>query len=111
MRGAPLTQRHTQQDDVISFLRKRDYKFVRELGQGACGRTVLLYDDQIDEHFVCKKYVPFSESQREILFSNFVRELKLLHQVHHANVVRRRVSIDLRHSQVEFTEFYSLGVC
>ena len=23
----------------------------------------------------------------------------------------RRVSIDLRHSQVEFTEFYSLGVC
>lgn len=70
------------------FLRKRDYKVVRELGQGACGKTVLLYDDQIDQHFVCKKYLPYSESHREELFTSFVREIKLLHQVHHHNVVR-----------------------
>lgn len=61
---------------------------VRELGAGACGRTVLLHDDQIDEHFVCKKYYPFSESLRTELFANFTREIKLLHQVHHPNVVR-----------------------
>ncbi len=75
-------------DDIIRFLRSRDYRFVKELGQGACGRTVLLHDDLIDEPFVCKKYVPHSEEQRVVLFRNFVREIKLLHQVHHPNVVR-----------------------
>jgi serine/threonine-protein kinase len=73
---------------MISFVRKRDYRLIRELGQGACGQTVLLHDDQIEEYFVCKKYVPYSESERQTLFSNFVREIKLLHQVHHPNVVR-----------------------
>lgn len=72
----------------ITFLRKRDYQFMRELGSGACGRTVLLFDDVIDEHFVCKKYAPFSELKREELFANFVREIKLLHKLNHENVVR-----------------------
>jgi len=78
----------TVQDYIIKFIRRRDYQFVRELGQGACGRTVLLYDDQIEEHFVCKKFTPYSEENRQELFSNFVRETKLLHQVHHENVLR-----------------------
>ena len=73
---------------IITFLRKRDYQFIRELGQGACGKTVLLHDDQIDADFVCKKYTPFFELHREELFKNFVREIKLLHQVQHNNVVR-----------------------
>jgi len=76
------------QDNIVEFIRKRDYKLVRELGQGACGKTVLLHDDMIDEYFVCKKYCPLSEEHRQELYSNFVREIKLLHQVHHANVVR-----------------------
>jgi serine/threonine-protein kinase len=72
----------------VTFLRQRDYQFVKELGQGACGRTVLLHDDLIDEYFVCKKYQPFAETHREQLFKNFVREIKLLHQLQHENVVR-----------------------
>lgn len=78
----------TLQNEIIQFLRTRDYKLLEELGQGACGKTVLLHDDLIDEHFVCKKYVPYSDSQREILFENFVREVKLLLRLHHENVVR-----------------------
>lgn len=50
---------------------------VRELGQGACGKTVFLYDDQIDEHFVCKKYLPYSEGQRQELFAGFTREVTI----------------------------------
>jgi len=73
---------------IVTFLRKRDYRFVRELGQGACGKTVLLYDEQIDEHLVCKKYAPYSEDSRQELFSGFVREVKLLHKILHHNVVR-----------------------
>lgn len=74
--------------EIIQFLRKRDYKWVKELGKGACGLTVLLLDDYINEKFVCKKYVPYEETQRKELFANFVRETKLLHQVYHQNVVR-----------------------
>ncbi len=38
--------------------------------------------------FVCKKYTPFAETHREQLYKNFVREIKLLHQLQHENVVR-----------------------
>jgi serine/threonine-protein kinase len=76
------------QGKIIEFLRKRDYKYEKDLGQGACGKTVLLRDDMIDEYFVCKKYSPFSETHRQELYTNFVREIKLLHQVYHPNVVR-----------------------
>ena len=73
---------------VVRFLRRRDYVFVKLLGQGASGQTVLLRDEIIGSDFVCKKYVPFSESHRQKLFKNFLREIKLLHEVHHQNVVR-----------------------
>jgi predicted Ser/Thr protein kinase len=78
----------TAEGDIVQFLRKRDYTLVRELGQGACGKTVLLHDPQIGERFVCKKYVPFSESHRQELFAGFIREIKILHKIHHENVVR-----------------------
>jgi eukaryotic-like serine/threonine-protein kinase len=83
-----VAQNTVRSGELVTFLRRRDYKLIRELGQGACGQTVLLHDQQIDEHFVCKKYVPFSETHRQELFINFVREIKLLHQVHHENLVR-----------------------
>lgn len=84
MQHAPLPNAGS----VIPFLRKRDYVFVKVLGQGACGQTVLLRDDVIGSDFVCKKYLPFSESHRQELFRGFLREIKLLHEVYHANVVR-----------------------
>lgn len=73
---------------VIEFLRKKDLVHVDELGAGACGKTVLLYDPLIEEHFVCKKFAPIREPMRQELYENFVREIKLLHLLHHPNVVR-----------------------
>src|SRR5438093_3833584 len=58
---------------IVEFLRKRDFVLRQELGQGACGRTVVLYDSVIDEEFVCKKYAPMHENLREALFGSFVR--------------------------------------
>ena len=72
----------------VTFLRRRDYVFVKELGQGACGQTVLLRDDLLDQNFVCKKYSPLPGLDRSALFQNFVREIKLLHDLHHVNVLR-----------------------
>jgi hypothetical protein len=75
-------------ESTVQFLRRKDYVFIRELGQGSCGQTVLLRDEIIGSDFVCKKYAPISEAYRETLFKNFLREIKLLHEVHHTNVVR-----------------------
>ena len=74
--------------NIIEFVRKKDFELVKELGQGACGKTVLLYDDIIEEQFVCKKYSPLFDEDKELLFRNFVQEIKLLHLVYHQNVVR-----------------------
>ena len=46
------------EEKIVEFLRKRDYRLIKELGQGASGKTVLLHDDVINEFFVCKKYLP-----------------------------------------------------
>jgi serine/threonine-protein kinase len=75
-------------ESLITFLRKKDYKYIRELGQGACGKTVLLLDDIIGEHFVCKKYAPLYSDMRESLFAGFMNEIKLMHRVFHPNVIR-----------------------
>jgi len=72
----------------IQFLRKRDYKFLREIGQGGLGRTVLLKDEFIDEVFLCKKYSPIYEEYKENYFINFIEEIKLLHKIYHSNIVR-----------------------
>ncbi len=77
-----------QPGEVIPFIRRKDYEFVRELGQGACGKTVLLRDPLIDQLYVCKKYHPFSEDERTDLFHKFVQEVKLLYLLNHRNIVR-----------------------
>jgi serine/threonine-protein kinase len=61
---------------------------IKGLGKGACGETVLLRDETIAKNFVCKKYQPYSEAVRATLFVNFMREIDLLHELHHPNVVR-----------------------
>ncbi|OAI20753.1 hypothetical protein A1507_04675 [Methylomonas koyamae] len=73
---------------LIKFIRRKDFELVRELGRGACGRTVLLEDPIIDEKFVCKKYSPMYEELTDELYGNFVEEIKLLHMINHSNIVR-----------------------
>lgn len=67
---------------------KKNYILERELGHGACGRTVLLFDKAIDERFACKKYDPSNIEYKEELFSNFMREIKILYKLNHPNIVR-----------------------
>jgi len=73
---------------IIEFIRRKDFVLKKGLGRGACGETVLLYDPSIDQHYVCKKYSPLDEQNRVALFEKFVTEIKLLHLLHHRNVVR-----------------------
>ena len=73
---------------MLKFIRKKDFRFIREIGQGGTGRTVLLKDETIDELFVCKKYSPYFEEHKELFYNNFLREIKILHKLFHRNVVR-----------------------
>jgi serine/threonine protein kinase len=75
-------------DKVIKFIRKKDFKFVKDLGRGGCGKAVLLYDDVIDEHFVCKKYEPHYALHKEQFFKNFLQEIKILYLTNHQNICR-----------------------
>ncbi|WP_084320279.1 protein kinase domain-containing protein [Herbaspirillum huttiense] len=73
-------------EKLVEFLRKKDFVLEEELGQGSCGKTVLLFDGTINERFACKKYSPIGHSAE--FFAGFVREIKLLHRINHVNVVR-----------------------
>ena len=74
--------------EIISFIRQKDYKFIKPIGRGGLGRTVLLRDPEIDEQFVCKKYEPISGISNEDYYENFVNEIKCLFLLYHRNIVR-----------------------
>lgn len=74
--------------DIVKFTRVREYAFVRELGSGSTGTTVLLLDESIKSFVVCKKYTPCDESDRDKYFDNFCREIQLMYKFCHENVVK-----------------------
>ncbi|HEY4787129.1 MAG TPA: protein kinase family protein [Bacteroidales bacterium] len=75
-------------NNIVEFIRSKDYRFIENIGQGGTGKTVLLKDEIINEFFVCKKYLPLYKSDKEKYFRNFIDEIKILHSVFHKNVVR-----------------------
>ncbi len=75
-------------NDQIEFLRKKNYIFQDDIGQGGTGKTILIKDELLDEVFVCKKYSPFYPEDKETYFKYFIDEIKLLHKIYHKNIVR-----------------------
>ncbi|WP_316832925.1 protein kinase family protein [Pedobacter aquatilis] len=75
-------------EDIIPFIRSKDYKFIKDIGHGGLGKTYLIEDELIGERFVCKKYKPMYDEHKELYFDHFVEEIKLLHLLYHVNVVR-----------------------
>ncbi|MBA3025030.1 MAG: protein kinase [Sulfurimonas sp.] len=77
-----------KEQDTIEFIRKKDFKFIKKLGNGAFGETILIQDEYINYDFVCKKYKPLKGIPKEEYFKNFINEIKLMHLLHHNNIVR-----------------------
>lgn len=75
--------------DIITFLKRKDYKMINEsLGSGSFGKTVLLQDPFIEEFFVAKMYRPMYEEIKEEFYANFLDEIRIMYKLNHPNVVR-----------------------
>lgn len=74
--------------ETIQFLRKKDFTYLNDIGQGGTGKTILIKDEIIDEVFVCKKYNPYFKDDADKYYANFLAEIKILHCLFHINVVR-----------------------
>jgi len=75
--------------DIIQFVKRRDYIMLNNaLGSGSFGITALIKDPFIEELFVAKKYEPTAGVDKIKYYRNFLDEIKLLHKLHHRNVVR-----------------------
>jgi len=72
----------------IDFISEKKFELISELGSGACGKTVLLRDPVIDLNFVCKKFQPCSDENRDELFEKFLNEAKIMISLLHRNIVR-----------------------
>lgn len=77
-----------KKNSQIHFLRQKDYKYIDDVGQGGTGRTILIEDELINESFVCKKYSPYYEEDKETYYQYFKNEIKILHRINHNNIVR-----------------------
>ncbi|MDR2143884.1 MAG: protein kinase family protein, partial [Treponema sp.] len=75
-------------EKIVEFLRKKDYRLIKNIGRGGTAVTVLLKDDLIDKEFVCKKYLPVNGIDPKEYYNNFLIEIKLLHEISHPNIVR-----------------------
>ncbi len=74
--------------DIVSFVKQKDFKLIKELGRGGLGKTVLLFDSEMAEQFVCKKYAPYDDAIKDDYYEYFKNEIKVMYRVNHPNVVR-----------------------
>lgn len=74
-------------EDIIKFIREKDYKYIKELGNGSFGKTILLKDEEIDTLYACKKYAPAFDASTKY-FEKFKGEIKILNEMLNENIVR-----------------------
>lgn len=75
-------------NQILKFIRQKDYVKIREIGRGGLGTAVLIRDSQIEKDFVCKKYSPVKGINPEEYFGNFLQEIKLMFDSNNSNIIR-----------------------
>ena len=56
-------------EDIIRFIKSKEYKYLKEVGQGGTGRTILIKDETINERFVCKNIRHIFQNVRQNIMS------------------------------------------
>lgn len=75
---------------IVEFNNSKHLTFIRELGRGGTGQTLLFKDEITDTLFAIKKYDPShgNEDNRDENFERFIDEIKILFKLSHPNIVR-----------------------
>ena len=74
--------------EVITFDTKKNFTYVKPLGDGGTGDTYLFKDETTDMLFAIKKYVPKDPKYIDDHYNRFVDEIKILFNISHPNIVR-----------------------
>lgn len=74
--------------DVITFEAKKNFTYIKPLGDGGTGDTHLFKDETTDMLFAIKKYVPKDVRLIDDHYKRFVDEIKILFNISHSNIVR-----------------------
>lgn len=74
-------------EETIKFIREKDYRYIKDLGNGSFGKTILLKDEELDVLYACKKYAPRFEASTRY-FEKFIGEIKILNNMLNENIVR-----------------------
>lgn len=74
--------------EFIKFARTKDFKFVKILGSGGTGDTILLLDETTEMEFAFKKFSPKQLEYKDEFYERFVDEIKILFRLFHPNIVR-----------------------
>lgn len=75
-------------EKVFKFQPIKSLKFLKELGRGGTGKTVLALDEYTNLKFAIKEYSPIEANDRKECYERFVEEAKLLMMCNHKNIVR-----------------------
>ena len=74
--------------DILKFIRHKSYRKIKNIGRGGLGKAILIRDEEIGKDFVCKKYIPINGVNPQEYFTNFVKEIKLMFDANHTNIIR-----------------------
>ena len=86
--ASEVGERVLVEGESVRFRCDRDLTFVRELGHGGTGRTMLFRDETANLLFAMKKFDPRGGNDPEDCYRRFVDEAAILLRVSHPHVVR-----------------------
>ena len=73
---------------IVEFDRKKQFRYIRLLGGGGTGDTLMFEDETTDMLFAFKKYAPKNPDYIDEYYLRFVDEIKILFKISHPNIVR-----------------------
>lgn len=72
----------------IEFDMKKQFQYVRKLGDGGTGETHLFKEKLTETYFAIKKYEPIQSNDNDRNFLRFIDEIKILFKIMHPHIVR-----------------------
>lgn len=75
-------------NSILKFAQTKEYVFLKNIGQGGTGKTILVKDKITKYEFIFKKYEPYDENKRDDFFQRFIDEIRIMYPLFHKNIVR-----------------------